>query len=58
MSGKEVFGLFLMDMDHFKHVNDTYGHDAGDHVLRQFAEILTELVRQDDVVIRLGGEEF
>ncbi|TXI96681.1 MAG: GGDEF domain-containing protein, partial [Burkholderiaceae bacterium] len=58
MTGKEVFGLFLMDMDHFKQVNDTYGHDAGDHVLRQFAEILTQLVRQDDVVVRLGGEEF
>lgn len=58
MTGKEVFGLFLMDMDHFKHVNDTYGHDAGDHVLKQFAEILTQLVRKDDVVIRLGGEEF
>jgi diguanylate cyclase (GGDEF)-like protein len=58
MTGKEIFGLFLLDMDHFKHVNDTFGHDAGDHVLRQFAEILSASVRQDDVVIRLGGEEF
>jgi diguanylate cyclase (GGDEF)-like protein len=58
MTGKEVFGLFLMDMDHFKHVNDTYGHDAGDQVLKQFADILNNLVRKDDVVIRLGGEEF
>lgn len=58
MTGKEVFGLFLMDMDHFKHVNDSYGHDAGDKVLKQFSEILLSLVRKDDVVIRLGGEEF
>jgi diguanylate cyclase (GGDEF)-like protein len=54
----EVFGLFLMDIDHFKQVNDAYGHDAGDLVLKQFAEILKASVRQDDVVIRLGGEEF
>lgn len=58
MVGTEVFGLFLLDMDHFKLVNDTYGHDAGDQVLKQFAEILKASVRKDDVVIRLGGEEF
>lgn len=58
LSGKEVFGVFLLDMDHFKQVNDTYGHEAGDAVLRQFASILTQSVRKDDVVIRLGGEEF
>ncbi|MBI3711929.1 MAG: GGDEF domain-containing protein, partial [Burkholderiales bacterium] len=57
-TGREVFGLFLLDMDHFKLVNDTYGHEAGDLVLRQFAAILTETVRKDDVVVRLGGEEF
>lgn len=57
-TGREVFGLFLLDMDHFKQVNDTYGHEAGDLVLRQFAAILTETVRKDDVVVRLGGEEF
>ncbi len=56
--GKEVFGLFLLDMDHFKQVNDTYGHDAGDQLLKQFAEILMSAVRKDDAVIRLGGEEF
>jgi diguanylate cyclase (GGDEF)-like protein len=53
-----VFGLFLMDIDFFKKVNDTYGHDAGDQVLKQFAAILTNSVRQDDVVMRVGGEEF
>lgn len=57
-TGREVFGLFLLDMDHFKLVNDTYGHEAGDLVLRQFAALLTEAVRKDDVVVRLGGEEF
>ncbi len=53
-----VFGLFLMDIDFFKKVNDTYGHDAGDQVLKQFAAILMDSVRQDDVVMRVGGEEF
>jgi diguanylate cyclase (GGDEF)-like protein len=53
-----VFGLFLMDIDFFKKVNDTYGHDAGDRVLKQFAAILKDSVRQDDAVMRVGGEEF
>ncbi len=56
--GDVVFGLFMLDMDHFKTVNDTYGHDAGDQVLKQFAEILKASVRQDDAVMRVGGEEF
>lgn len=53
-----VFGIFLIDIDFFKNVNDTYGHDAGDRLLRQFADILRSSVRQDDVVMRVGGEEF
>ncbi len=53
-----VFGLFLMDIDLFKEVNDVHGHDAGDQVLKQFATLLMESVRQDDAVLRLGGEEF
>jgi diguanylate cyclase (GGDEF)-like protein len=57
-SENTVFGLFLMDIDFFKKVNDTYGHDAGDRVLKQFAAILTDSIRQDDVVMRVGGEEF
>lgn len=57
-SDKEVFGIYLLDMDHFKHVNDQYGHEGGDKVLREFARILMSSVREDDVVIRLGGEEF
>lgn len=53
-----VYGMFLIDIDHFKQINDTYGHGAGDLVLQQFAEILKASVRQDDAIIRLGGEEF
>jgi diguanylate cyclase (GGDEF)-like protein len=53
-----VFGLFMMDIDFFKKVNDTYGHDAGDQVLKQFATILTGSVRPDDAAMRVGGEEF
>jgi diguanylate cyclase (GGDEF)-like protein len=48
----------LVDIDHFKQVNDTYGHRAGDHVLQQFAEVLTRLVRTGDYIVRWGGEEF
>ncbi len=53
-----VFGVFLLDIDFFKLVNDTYSHDAGDQVLKQFAAILKNSVREDDVVLRWGGEEF
>ena len=48
----------LMDIDHFKRVNDQFGHDAGDDVLRSFARIAQGVVRRGDVVARLGGEEF
>lgn len=51
--------VFLMlDLDHFKHVNDTYGHAAGDAVLVQVAGILRRLLRESDHVARWGGEEF
>jgi len=54
----EVVGLFMVDIDHFKAVNDTHGHDAGDAVLRRFAQLLIECVRTEDIVVRWGGEEF
>ncbi len=50
--------LVLMDIDDFKTVNDTYGHLAGDDVLRQFAKLLRENLRETDIVARFGGEEF
>ncbi|SLM28388.1 putative Diguanylate cyclase [Desulfamplus magnetovallimortis] len=52
------YGIFMMDIDKFKRVNDTYGHDSGDMILRQFSTKLTDQVRSDDAVVRMGGEEF
>lgn len=48
----------LFDIDHFKSVNDRYGHEAGDRALQAFAKIASETVRQSDTVARVGGEEF
>jgi diguanylate cyclase (GGDEF)-like protein len=50
--------LLMVDLDHFKQVNDTYGHKAGDMVLRKVGEILTETFRTTDLAARYGGEEF
>ena len=50
--------ILMMDLDHFKRVNDLYGHPAGDCVLRQFADILSSCVRTSDLTVRYGGEEF
>jgi diguanylate cyclase (GGDEF)-like protein len=52
------FTLCLLDLDHFKRINDTYGHGAGDEVLRHFAEIAQFTLRETDVLARWGGEEF
>ena len=51
-------GLMILDLDHFKEVNDTHGHDVGDEVLRAVASCLKDMTRYHDVVARLGGEEF
>ena len=50
--------MLLLDIDHFKHVNDTYGHPAGDLVLRAFADRLRAELRAGDIAGRWGGEEF
>ena len=51
-------GLIILDIDHFKHVNDQHGHPAGDAVLRGLAEIMQEMLGSDDHLGRIGGEEF
>ncbi|MCL2855609.1 MAG: GGDEF domain-containing protein [Defluviitaleaceae bacterium] len=52
------FAVVMIDLDHFKHVNDTYGHLAGDDVLRAASAVIMENLRKDDVLGRYGGEEF
>jgi diguanylate cyclase (GGDEF)-like protein/PAS domain S-box-containing protein len=55
---KEEGAVLLLDLDRFKDVNDTYGHKAGDIVIREAGRILAERIRKSDVVARLGGDEF
>lgn len=52
------FALEMIDIDHFKRVNDTYGHTCGDEILKQIAQIMRENTRDTDVICRYGGEEF
>ncbi len=55
---KSHLSILMLDLDYFKMVNDTYGHDAGDAVLKALAKVLKQSVRASDMVIRYGGEEF
>jgi diguanylate cyclase (GGDEF)-like protein len=56
--GRQKFVIAVCDLDKFKHINDTYGHDTGDLVLRHFSKILKKSLRPSDIVARMGGEEF
>ncbi|MBV8938290.1 MAG: PleD family two-component system response regulator, partial [Alphaproteobacteria bacterium] len=58
LEGKKPLTVMMMDMDHFKSVNDQHGHDAGDMVLKRLAEIILQSSRSADLVARYGGEEF
>ena len=55
---RSPLALQMVDIDHFKRLNDRYGHEAGDRVLRQVSEVLTQSARAGDIVCRWGGEEF
>ena len=55
---EQSLGILMLDLDHFKSFNDTYGHEAGDAVLRETAAFVTKSIRVEDIVCRFGGEEF
>ena len=55
---KHNFSLLMIDIDDFKKINDTYGHQVGDHILKELASLLSSFVRTSDTVARYGGEEF
>jgi diguanylate cyclase (GGDEF)-like protein len=53
-----ILSIVMADLDHFKNINDTYGHDAGDRVLKAIGKFLQQNIRDVDMVARYGGEEF
>ena len=60
LAKREKFNIavLMLDMDHFKAVNDEHGHDVGDQVLKMFATVIKNCIRESDIAIRMGGEEF
>jgi diguanylate cyclase (GGDEF)-like protein len=56
--GNSPLCVAMLDLDHFKRLNDTFGHDAGDSLLRELGQVLHEKLRKSDIVCRYGGEEF
>lgn len=55
---EEQIGIIMLDLDKFKNVNDTYGHETGDYVLKKLAELMKKEIRPEDLAVRYGGEEF
>ena len=53
-----VGSLLILDLDHFKRINDTYGHDVGDAILVHLVKVISQIIRHHDELVRLGGEEF
>ncbi|WP_345993361.1 PAS domain S-box protein [Sulfurimonas sp. HSL-1716] len=58
LSQNETVAFAMVDIDHFKKINDTYGHDVGDKVLKDLVKVLDDFSRKEDILIRWGGEEF
>ena len=56
--GSSRLSMIYVDLDHFKAINDTFGHNVGDQVLREFAELVYGQLREGDRLVRWGGEEF
>ncbi len=55
---KKEFALLIVDIDDFKKINDSFGHDVGDFILKRLVNIIKDIIRENDIVVRLGGDEF
>jgi diguanylate cyclase (GGDEF)-like protein len=55
---EQIFSLVIIDINDFKHINDTYGHTVGDFVLKKIAQTLKDVLRETDIITRYGGDEF